>query len=339
MKFTNCYVLLLLCSATSAHAANLSGDINGGVFSWNNAYSQNGGIVPQGWMNAVPEAVAEWQPSVPSAPATLTLTQNGGSASVVVPVDVIGVQYNANGRGSDGTAFFAGSATQPNPNVWMKAGSGVSAQFFSKTVAFTNAQTPFTAFKPILDVGDIQTLFRGKPSGVYQGNIALTLPLVYKRTSVEQVTYRIKQFTLPVQITKRSVTCTIPTEQMNQTVILGISTAADIVSGSVYSTKVPLQLNCDSSVYSGTITFLGNDANIIGKAVVKAKNRHDIGVELTSIKNLTRIELNKVIDYTTLFPANTKNYDFSFNAKPVALQPIVAPGDYEAQVVINVMYN
>ena len=333
--------LCVLLVSSSAYAANLTGDNNGGVFSWNNAYSQNGGIVPQGWMNAVPEAVAEWQPSVPSAPAILTLTQNGGSASVVVPVDVIGVQYNANGRGSDGTAFFAGSATQPNPNsnVWMKAGSGVSAQFFSKTVAFTNAQTPFTAFKPILDVGDIQTLFKGKPSGVYQGNIALILPLVYKRTSTEQVTYNNVPFTLPVQITNRSVTCTMPADQAIQEINLGIIAAGDIVSGAAYTTRVPITLNCDNTVWSGAITFTGTDANISGKAVVKATGRDDIGVELTPIKHLTRIELNKAIDYTKLFPANTKNYDFSFNAKPVALKPTVAVGDYNARIVVNVTYN
>ena len=337
-KSTTTFCMLLLASS-SVHAANFTGEINGGRFSWNNAYSQNGGIVPQGWVNAVPEAVAEWQPSVPSAPATLTLTQNGGAASIAVPVTIIGVQYNTNDRGSDGTAFFTGSATQPNPNVWMKAGSGVSAQFFSKTIAYTNAQTPFTAFKPIVEFGDIQTLFTGKPSGVYQGNIALTLPLVYKRTSTEQATYNNVPFTLPVQITNRSVTCTMPEEQAIQEIKLGIIAAGDIVSGAAYTTKVPITLNCDNTVWSGAITFTGTDANISGKAVVKATGRDDIGVELTPIKHLTRIELNKAIDYTKLFPANTKNYDFSFNAKPVALKPTVAVGDYNARIVVNVTYN
>ena len=337
-KSTTTFCMLLLASS-SVHAANFTGEINGGRFSWNNAYSQNGGIVPQGWVNAVPEAVAEWQPSVPLAPATLTLTQNGGAASIAVPVTIIGVQYNTNDRGSDGTAFFTGSATQPNPNVWMKAGSGVSAQFFSKTIAYTNAQTPFTAFKPIVEFGDIQTLFTGKPSGVYQGNIALTLPLVYKRTSTEQATYNNVPFTLPVQITNRSVTCTMPADQAIQEINLGIIAAGDIVSGAAYTTRVPITLNCNNTVWSGAISFDGVDANITGKAVVKATRRDDIGVELTPIKHLTRIELNKPIDYTKLFPANTKNYDFSFNAKPVALKPTVAVGDYNARIVVNVTYN
>lgn len=332
--------LACLLASSSVHAANLSGDIVAGKLTWRNATVTEGGMAPHGWSTVLPESVVAWQPSVPSAVTPiLTMNQQGGSKTVAIPVDVVGVQYHLNKNGTDGAPFFTGGAQKKGANTWVATGSGKGAHFYSKTVNYAEARTPFTAFKPIIKFENIDTLFQGKPGGVYVGDLSLNLPFVFKRAGTEQVTYNTLPFTVPVQITHRVVTCSIPKEQAAaREVNLGIIGVDDIVNGAAYSTKVPLQLNCDSSVSFGQVTFGGVDANVPNKAVVQANKRDDLGVELTPIKYLPRIELNKPMDYNRIFPSNIKNYDFSFNAKPVATKPTVAVGKYDANLTVNVTY-
>ena len=340
-------VLVSLLLSTSAQAA-LVGEIKANALTWNNANKNGELVTPHLWTNYAAETVAAWQPSIPTVNSSVVLTRrgSGGSeATVTIPgVEVTTVQYNTNSAGTEKNPFFSGTATKSG-NVFTKSGSGIGSTFYGKTIEYTNPQSPFTAFKPAIKLGDIAALFSGKANGIYEGNIVMTLPIVYKRTNSEQVTYKKHVVNLPIRITSNNTTCDLTQGKGQTTVNLGII-GADMISGpGAYTTDVPIQLTCTGSLASGTITFTGTKATGTSATnVVEAKVRGGanngtvipgLGVELKFANTgIEAINLNTPSNFIQAYNSNTRVYDLSLKARPVFTLPAaqVALGPYQSTV-------
>ena len=340
-------MLVSLLLSTSAQAA-LVGEIKANALTWNNASANGELVTPHLWTNYAAETVAAWQPSIPTVDGRVVLTRRGGSGNdatvTITGVEVSTVEYNMNSAGTERNPFFSGTATK-NANLFTKSGCGVSSTFYSKSIEYTNPQSPFTAFKPTIKLGNIAALFSGKANGIYEGNIVMTLPVVYKRTSSEQVTYRKRVFNLPIQITSNNTTCDLTQGKGQITVNLGVI-GADMISGpGAYTTNAPIQLTCSGNLVRGTITFTGTKA--VGTSatnVVEAKVRGGanngtvipgLGVELKFVNTgIGVINLNTPSDFTRAYDNSTRVYDLSLKARPVFTLPAaqVALGPYLSTV-------
>ena len=250
-----------------------------------------------------------------------------------------------NSAGTEKKSFFSGTATKSG-NVFTKSGSGISSTFYNGSIEYANPQSPFTAFKPAIKLGSVAAVFNGKANGIYEGNIVMTLPIVYKRASSEQVTYKKQLVNLPIQITSNNTTCDLTQGKGSTMVNLGII-GADMISGpgGAYTTDVPIQLTCTGSLVRGNITFTGNKATGISATnVVEAKVRGGenngtvipgLGVELKFANTgIEAINLNTPSNFIQAYNSNTRVYDLSLKARPVFTRPEVrvALGPYQSTV-------
>ncbi|MCU8269302.1 hypothetical protein M2G84_22320, partial [Vibrio vulnificus] len=259
-------LFFMLCSYT-AQASNLSGEITNGTLRWSNAANVGSAVMPHGWVNVQPDTVVAWQPGIPSSGANkLTLTlQGASSASAEVSVDVKGIEYVQNG-GTEAAPFFAGTATK-NGSTYTKSGSGRGAVFYNKTLTYTLGQTPFTLYRPIIELGNLVTALQGKPNGVYQGSIQLSLPFVYKRSNGELVTQRTFSTTIPVQIVNHSVTCDVIAANKAQTINFGVIGADRLLDGTSNKKVVPMGVSCNNPLTFGGVTLSAREATVAGREV------------------------------------------------------------------------
>lgn len=321
-------------------AANLSGDITRTGLKWSNAFvGSSNTVMPHGWITVNPDAVVAWQPAVPSSLASkLTLTLQGSTpATVEVAVSVKGIEY-AHASSVEASPFFTGSATKSGNTYTRGSGAGRSAEFYNKTLTHTNSQTPFTAYRPVIELGDLVGAMKGKPNGVYQGQIQLALPIVYRRNTNELITQRSLAYSLPVQIVNNSVTCEVPPSFKTQEVNFGIVGADRLLDGTVNQKVVPFGLVCSNALAFGGVTFVGQDANIANRTVVAASDHTGVGIELTPKGALNRVVLNEEIKFSELFADGTTNFDLSFYARPVATMSNVESKDFRASVRLEFRY-
>ncbi|HIF9114919.1 TPA: fimbrial protein [Photobacterium damselae] len=340
-------VLLLSLFSGSLYAANLSGDITNGGLKWNNATTGSSNtVMPHGWITLSPDTVVAWQPAIPSSLANkLTLTLQGATAATVeVNVAVKGIEY-AHTSTTEATPFFTGSATKAGNTFTLGSGAGQSAAFYSKTLTHLNSQTPFTAYRPIIELGDIVAAMKNKPNGVYQGVIQLSLPFVYRRNADELITQRSFGFSLPVQIINNSVTCDVPPAFKVQEIDFGIIGADRLLDGTANQKVVPFGLVCNNPLTFGGITFVGTDANITGKEVIQAvvdgsnpSESIGMGIQLTPKGTFNRVVLNQEINFSEMFADGTTNFDLSFYARPVATKPVIENKKFRASVRLTLRY-
>lgn len=345
--------LVSLLLSTSAQAA-LVGKIKANALTWNNA-NQNGELVtPHLWSNYSAETVVAWQPSIPTVESRVVLTRRGGSGSgsnatvTISSVEVSTVQYNMNTGATETGPFFPGTATK-NGNTFTKSGSGISSTFYGKSIEYINPQSPFTAFKPTIKLGNIVPLFDGEPNGIYEGNIVIKLPVVYKRTSSEQVTYKNHVVNLPIQITSNNITCDLTQGGGRTTVNLGTFGADAISSPGAHTTDVPILLTCSGSLVNGTITFSGAKASGTSATnVVEARVRGGtnsgavipgLGVELDFANtSIAPMRLNSPSNFTQAYNSGTRVYNLSLKARPVFTFPAAQVGLGPYQSTVNFVY-
>lgn len=345
----NKYLILVLLSfiSSGAQASNLSGAITNSGLKWSNAAIGSGNtVMPHGWITVSPDTVVAWQPAVPlSLASKLTLTLQGAtSATAEVNVSVKGIEY-AHTSTAEASPFFAGSATKSGNTYTVGSGTSQSAAFYNKTLTHTNSQTPFTAYRPVLELGDLVAAMRGKPNGVYQGVVQLSLPFVYRRNSGELITQRSFGFSLPVQIINNSVTCVVPAAFRVQEINFGIVGEDRLQNGTANQKVVPFGLTCNNPLTFGGITFVATDANITGKEVVQAVaagtnpvETMGMGIQLTPRGTFNRVVLNEEINFSDMFADGTTNFDLSFYARPVATKPVIENKNFRASVRLDLRY-
>ena len=331
-----------------ANATNLSGELTSSGLRWYNASAIGSTIIPHGWVNTFPDAVFEWQPSIPSVPSKLILTHQGNSStSIEVAIGVTAIEY-ASLTGTQGNALVPGSATKNGAVFTM--GNSVGANLFNGTLEFDGiVRTPFTQYRPTLTIRNIEAALRGKPNGVYQGQIAMSLPVVYRRNKGEQVTYRSIGAQIPVQIVNRSVTC----RQINppQEIKFGIVGADTLKAGTANVHDIPFRLQCDNSLSFAGMTIRvtrGQDASIASRAIIKASNHDNVGIELLAGHAWGGRPFSIGIEMPfigngsrNIFPSNETDFDLSFKATPVAIQPEL-PIEYKGligSIEVTTRYN
>ncbi|MCU8168615.1 hypothetical protein M2H12_23365, partial [Vibrio vulnificus] len=95
------------------------------------------------------------------------------------------------------------------------------------------------------------TALQGKPNGVYQGSIQLSLPFVYKRSNGELVTQRTFSTTIPVQIVNHSVTCDVIAANKAQTINFGFIGKDRLIDGTSNKKVVPMGVSCNNPLTFG----------------------------------------------------------------------------------------
>lgn len=331
-------VFSLFLSATVRAA--LVGEVSVGGIKWSNAYEQNDIVTPHVWINYMPESLIAWQPSIPSSIEKVTLIRRGGTESTELTINVWAVEYNMNAEGVEDTPFFPGSATR-SKRVFSLRNFDKESVFYTKTLNYTNVRSPFTAFKPSFKIGGLNEAFDDKPNGIYEGAVQLTLPVVYKRTPHEQVTYRRETFIVPVQIINKATTCQLSMVPGAYTVDLGVM-VINTENEREETKVVPIKLTCNQKLFYGDIVLRGEKApKTIFNNILKTST-DGVGIELEfTNKNMGDVEFNRALSFVKLLGGGIRAYDLSLNATPIFIDTSenVSRGPYDAIVNIKIIYD
>lgn len=321
------------------HAASLTGEVTLTGVQWNNAVQVlPEQWMPQQWLNVGPESVAAWQPAIPYVTGGRVLLRRIGNypAQVELDVEVTGVQYLSNQSGRESTPFFNGNAILKN-GIYTKTGIGQSGQFYSHSLELPFAQTPFTMVRPLLGFNDIALAFRNQPNGVYEGQIQISLPFVYRRADNEMVTHRTLSLWVPIRLVNRSTTCDVPNDMVSQEINFGIIGADQLYDGSANSKTVRFAVQCNQPIAFGGMTLIGLSGQT-GSNDILATTLDGLGIMLLPRGQLSDVYLNEQIVFSDMFAPGTTYFDLSFDAKPIALAENIEFKPFRANVRIDVEY-
>ncbi|CAK4076547.1 hypothetical protein [Vibrio sp. 16] len=166
-------LLTLLVSLPSAAQVQVKGRLQGDQFQWFSAIEvpQHGGSLKPGHGNLAPaiSSTKKWKPgSITQAPNTLQLSST--NHSVIIPISVIGIEYQVATQAPNQQGQVTNSCT----NDWF---DGQMIRLWGKncqaSTVFSMSQNinPFSSVRPLftLDTEGIKNALANKPSGEYKG--------------------------------------------------------------------------------------------------------------------------------------------------------------------------
>ncbi|MBN3571804.1 hypothetical protein [Vibrio neptunius] len=166
-------LLMLLVSLPIAAQVQVKGRLKGDQFQWFSAVevTQHGGSLKPGHANLAPAIAStlEWKPgSITQAPKTLQLTSTSNSA--IIPISVVGIEYQVTTQAPTRQGQITGSCSKDwfDGQVIRLWGENCHA---STVFKMSQSINPFSSVRPLftLDVESIKSALAGKPSGEYKG--------------------------------------------------------------------------------------------------------------------------------------------------------------------------
>ena len=174
LNYCCCALLFLIPTLTVANT--LKAQLNAGNLRWVNAYSISGGeqrFVPSSWSivdNLIP--ADRWYPGALTSSSPNLLVLNSGNATVSVPFQVVGFEYNTGSAGPVEGSIESNGCPESAFSTGIVQVIGVAC-FHSRELINHSTVTPYSFIRPVIEI-DTQGLkdaFVGKPEGIYRGTV------------------------------------------------------------------------------------------------------------------------------------------------------------------------
>ncbi|MCK8086009.1 hypothetical protein [Vibrio sp. 1CM8B] len=187
-------LITLLTSNMAQAAFEVRAEVKAGGVRWDNVTRYNGKMLPSTWETPpMLQASEAWAAATFSGATSteMTLVGGNGNTSPLIPIDLLGMQYNTTGIELTPSANLVGGGGCTFDEVSLPIITVEGANCVSSTL-LTNEQksSPFIFLRPIFDINEnaIVSALSGLPEGQYSSSVPVNIRYYYENDGI--TTYR-----------------------------------------------------------------------------------------------------------------------------------------------------